>query len=142
MRYFVSLDKDGYVVSIKHTNSPMDFVELDLEQYDLSGLRKFAYKLGKDELIFDEDRYLDLTNKQTMKNNAKEVVELKKKLTDTDYIVARAFEEVMALKNPLTWVADVLVITLKYSRKYAETIANRSIWRARVEELENKATKK
>ena len=60
MRYFVSLDVNGYVVSIKHTNSILDFVELDLDQYDLSGVRKFAYKLGKDELIFDETRYQQL----------------------------------------------------------------------------------
>ena len=138
MRYYVTTDKDGYVLSIRHTNSRLDFAELDLTKYDLEGLRLHAHKLGRKELIFDEDKYLELLNKETIIENKKEVVELKRKLTETDYIVARAFEEVMALKNPLTWIADVLVITLKYSKKYAQTISDRTKWRERIEEIENR----
>ena len=132
MRYQVILDNDKYVVAIRHTGNPLfDFVELNLSEYDLEGLKLNAYKLGKDKLIFDEDRYNDLLNRQTQKNNKKEIADLKQKLTDSDYIVARAFEEVMALTNPLTWITDVIKITLKYSQKYREVIANRKAWRKR-----------
>ena len=66
-----------------------------------------------------------------------EITELQAKLTETDYIVSRAFEEVMSLTNPITWVADVIKIMIKYSAKYREVIANRKSWRERIEELRN-----
>lgn len=137
MKYFVNTDSKGYVVSIQHTNSSLDFIELDLTKYDLTGLRKFAYKLGKDKLIFDEEHYKELLNKYNIEENEKEIASLKIKLTETDYIVSRAFEEVMALSNPLTWVADVIKIMVKYSSKYKDVIKNRSTWRKRIEELQN-----
>lgn len=143
MRYEVITDSDKYVLNIRHTNNIFrDVVELDLSKYDLSGQRKYAYKLGKDELIFDEERYQELLNKQAQKSNQKEIVDLKQKLNESDYIVARAFEEVMQLSNPLTWIADVIKITLKYSQKYREVIANRKIWRERIEALENRLSKR
>lgn len=138
MKYFVSVDKDGYVLNIQHTNSPLDYLELDLDQYDLSGLRKFAHKIGKDKLVFDEDRYQDLLNKQTQKDNEKEIEELQQKLNESDYLVARTFEQVMELTNPITFVADVLKILAQFKAKYKEVIKNRQAWRTRIEELRNK----
>lgn len=139
MRYSIAFDKDGYVQSIYVTGNPRkDVYNLDLTKYDLTGLRKFAYKLKNNELVFDDDKYNSLVNEDIRKNNEKEIVTLKEKLTDSDYIVARAFEEVLALNNPLTWVADVIKISVKYSAKYKEVIANRKTWRERIEELQNK----
>lgn len=139
MRYSVSLDKEGYVQNIYRTGNPrLDVVDLDLSLYDLSGLRIHAYKLNKNELVFDEERYKLLIGKEETKANEKEVKTLKEKLNESDYIVARAFEEVMSLTNPLTWVADVIKIMVKYSSKYKEVISNRKIWRERIEELQNK----
>lgn len=138
MKYFVSIDKDKYVLNIQHTNSPLDYLELNLEDYDLTGLRKFAYKVGKDTLIFDEDRYLQLLNEQTLKDNEKEIAELQVKLNESDYLVARTFEQVMELTNPLTFVADVLKILAQFKAKYKDVIKNRQAWRTRIEELRNK----
>lgn len=139
MRYSITLDNDGYVQNIYRTGNPrIDVYELNLSRYDLTGLRLHAYRVGKNRLIFDEARYNLLLESEQVKSNEKEVKTLKEKLNESDYIVARAFEEVMSLTNPLTWVADVIKIMLKYSSKYKEVIANRKSWRERIEELQNK----
>lgn len=137
MRYSVTLDKDGYVQNIFKTGNPrLDVYDLDLSKYDLTGLRIMAYKLVKNELVFDENKYNELIKRESSKANEKEITTLKEKLTESDYIVARAFEEVMSLTNPLTWVADVIKIMIKYSSKYKEVISNRKSWRERIEELQ------
>lgn len=135
MRYEVILDKDGYVQIVRHTGTIRDFVELNLEDYDLSNNRIYAYKLGKNELIFDEKKYQEILDDIQHKEDEKEISNLKSFLTQTDYITARAFEEIMALDNPLTWVADVIKINIKYYRQYKDVIAERIKARKRIEEL-------
>ena len=137
MRYFISKDKDGYVCNIRHTNTRLDTIELNLDDYDLTGFRLFAYKVGKDKLVFDDIKYQELINEQQLKDNQKEIAELKEKLNESDYLVARTFEQVMELSNPLTWVADVIKITTQFNKKYKETIAKRKEYRKRIEELQN-----
>lgn len=138
MRYEIITNKDGYIEAIKHNlNEMKNIYELDLSKYDFSGLRKFAYKLEGKELVFDEEHYQFLINQQTQKSNIKEIEELKQKLNASDYLVARTFEQVMELSNPLTWIADVIKITADFRKKYKETISNRKKWREKIEELEN-----
>lgn len=138
MKYEVILDLRGYVSLIRHTGTIKDFVELNLEDYDLTEDRIHAYKLGKNELIFDENRYAEIQAEKQHKAGEKEVSELKAFLYETDYITARCFEEIMALDNRLTWIIDVLVITAKYTKQYKEVLAKRVWARARIEELENR----
>lgn len=133
MKYFISTDINGYVLTIKHTNSRLDFIELDLSQYDLSGVRIHAYKVGKDKLIFDEDRYEELVAQEQEIDNQKIIKNLKQKLNDTDYLVSRTFEQVMELNNPLTFIADVLKITTQFAKKYKEVIENRKAWREEIQ---------
>lgn len=139
MRYEIITDIDKYVSIIHHTNNPMrDIYELDLSQYDLDKIK--AYKLVGKELIFDEDKWNEIIEAKQKDLDNKEINLLQKQLNESDYIVARAFEEVMQLANPLTFVADLLKITLKYSIKYKEVIKNRKTWRERIEELRNGRT--
>lgn len=138
MKYQVITDADNYVQIIRHTGTKKDFVELDLSEYDLSNNKLHAYQLGKNQLIFDEKKYQEILDEIQEKADRKEISELKAFLNETDYITARAFEEIMALNNPLTWVADVIKINVKYSKQYASTITKRIWARNRIEELENK----
>jgi hypothetical protein len=138
MKYYVATDLDKYVLSIQHTGTIKDFVELDLDQYDLTEGRLHAYKLGKNKLIFDPARYEEIQYAEQKKKDMKEISTLKSFLYETDYITSRAFEEIMALNNPLTWIADVIKINVKYTKLYASTIAERSWARNRIEELERK----
>lgn len=135
MKYEVITDIQGYVQIIRHTGTKRDFVELDLDKYDLTEDRIFAYKLGKNELIFDEKRYQEILDAKQHKADLKEIAELKEKLNGTDWIMAKWVEEILALNNPLTWVADVIKINIKYMKEYSQTIADRKAWRERIEEL-------
>lgn len=133
MKYYVVTDNRGYVLTITHTNTKKDFVELDLSKYDLKKIR--AYKLGYNDLIFDKEEWDKIQKeRQTIINN-NEIKELEKKLYDSDYIIARWGEEIVALDNPLTWIADVIKINLKYSSMYKELLKERKTWRERIEEL-------
>lgn len=135
MKYEVITNNQGYVQIIRHTGTKRDFVELDLDKYDLTEDRIFAYKLGKNELIFDEKRYQEILDAKQHKADLKEIADLKEKLNGTDWIMAKWVEEILALNNPLTWVADVIKINIKYMKDYSQTIADRKAWRERIEEL-------
>lgn len=133
MKYTVYVDASGYVTSITQTGR--DFVELNLEDYDLSDGRIRAYKLGRNKLIFDEQEYQNILNARQKAQDEAEIKDLEQKLNDTDYIMARITEELLGLNNPLTWITDVIKLNVKYTKQYAEAIANRKKWRERIEEL-------
>lgn len=138
MKYNVVTDADGYVQIIRHTGTRLDFVELDLSKYDLTEDRMHAYKLGRNELIFDEAKYQEILNEKQKEADLKEIADLEQKLNDTDYIIARWGEEIVSLDKPLTWITDVIKINLKYASLYKEAFANRKRWRERIEELRSK----
>lgn len=138
MKYFVTVDARGYVVSIVHTGTIKDFADLNLEDYDITDGRIRAYKLGKNRLIFDEQEYQNILNDRQKAQDEAEIEGLEQKLNETDYIMARYTEELLGLNNPLTWITDVIKLNVKYTKQYAEAIANRKKWRERIEELRNK----
>lgn len=138
MKYEVITDAEGYVLAIQHTGTVRDYVELNLDDYDLTEDRVHAYKLGKNELIFDADKYEEICKEHEKEADFKEIAELKQKLTDSDYIIARWGEEIVSLENPLTWISDVIKINIRYTKEYKDAFANRRKWRARIEELEEK----
>lgn len=136
MKYNVTTDVRGYVLNIVHTGTIKDYVELNLDDYDLA--KKRAYKLGKNKLIFDQKEWERISSEKEKKADFKEVDELKSFLYETDYITSRAFEEILALTNPLTWVADVIKINIKYTREYAQTLTQRVKARNRIEKIYDK----
>ena len=138
MKYYVTTDLRGYVLSVVHTGTIRDYVELNLEDYDLTKIR--AYKLGKNKLIFDAEEWKRIEDENQHKADEKEISELEQKLADTDYIFAKYCEELLALDNPLTWISDVIKLNVRYTKQYAETIKNRKKWRERIEELRGNNT--
>ena len=135
MKYEVITDFEQYCQIIRHTGTFKDFVELNLDDYDLSDGRLYAYKLGKNRLIWDENKWQEILADRQAKADQKEIAVLKQNLNDTDYIMARWGEELISLTNPLTWVADVIKINIKYATMYKDALANRKRWRERIEEL-------
>lgn len=136
MKYFVSTDSRGYVLTIVHTGTIKDYVELNLDEYDLE--KKRAYRLGKNRLIFDEEEWERICNEEEYEADMKELAELKAYLEETDFYSLRAWEEIMALNNPITWVADVIKITIKYSKSYKVVLLKRiEAWK-RIDEIEEK----
>lgn len=137
MKYEVITDTQKYCQIIRHTGTIRDFVELNLDDYNLEDGRLYAYKLGKNRLIWDENRWQQILAQRQEKADQEEVKDLKQKLNETDYIMARWAEDIMGLDNRLTWIIDAIAISIKYSHMYAQTIADRKRWRERIEELEN-----
>lgn len=136
MKYDVTVDVRGYVLNIVHTGTIKDYVELNLDDYNLE--KKRAYKLGKNKLIFDPEEWKRISDEAQKKADFKEADSLKAFLYETDYIISRAFEEVLALTNPLTYVTDVIKIQIKYSKQYKEALKKRVVARTRIEEIEKK----
>ena len=136
MKYEVVTDRNGYCVFIRHTGTKLDFVELDLSKYDFTDGRMSAYKLGKDELIFDESKWREMSKNKIKEDDKVEILTLKQRLLETDYIAAKWLEEIISLDNPLTWIRDVIAINIKYSKEYRDTIRKRKLWRKRIKELE------
>lgn len=91
-RYNVITDDEGYVVLIRHTGSPRDFVELDLEDYDFSDDRLTAYKLTNNGLEFDQNKYDEIQNSKLEKENQVKIDQLQDKLDSTDYICVKNVE--------------------------------------------------
>ena len=77
MKYEVITDLEGYCLVIRHTGTIKDYVELNLDEYDLTDGRIKAYKLGKNKLIFDEKKWADIQSERQIIENKKEVSRLK-----------------------------------------------------------------
>lgn len=132
MKYTVNLDKNNYILSISHTLN--DDTEIDLSLLDTQYLN--AYRLINSEIILDEVKKTELIAEETRKNTETEINELKQKLNETDYIFSQELEEITALSNPVTFIADFIKILVSYSTKYKDIISNRKAWRDRIKELE------
>ena len=134
MKYYVTTDGSGYVLNITHTGTAKDFCELNLEEYDLTDDRKNAYKLGKNCLIFDEQRYTEIKKEKQDKEDKKEIEVLKKMLADTDWIMVKMAEDMI----PCTTFPQIRRVLSDTYAEHKETIDMRKVWRKRIEELENK----
>lgn len=135
--YQVIRDKSGYVDSVTEISVDQHIItsttKPDVEEYKLH-----AYKYRDGEFILDEEKEKEIEEQRKKDLIQRYVNELKGKLNESDYIIARAFEEVMALDNKLTWIVDVIKIMAKYTEKYKDDLANRKAWREEIEEIENK----
>lgn len=131
MLYTVNTDKDNFVLSLSHTVN--DDVEVDIKYIDIKYLN--AYQLIGNKLIMNQDRKSEIEAERNEEAKQTEIESLKKSLADTDYIVSETFENVLALNNPVTFISDFIKILAQFNRKYATVIANRKIWRDRIEEL-------
>lgn len=131
MLYTIDLDENNYILSVYH--DMYDNVELDLSQLDMDHIS--AYQYIDNTPVLDQAKYDAMIAEEEEIAKEKEIVELQHNLDSTDYIIARTFEEVMALNNPLTFVSDFIKILAQFKSQYADTLANRKTWRARIEEL-------
>lgn len=99
---------------------------------DFPDITEGWYKFVNNEFVIDEEKKAEIIAE---KEKEIEIIHLEKNLNDTDYIMASAFEEVMSLNNPITFISDFIKILVNYRSKYAEQLANRKAWRERIEEL-------
>lgn len=132
MLYTVNIDMNGFILSVSHTKN--DDTELDLDKMDMQHIN--AYKLTAEGFVLDEERLSALVEEEEQKAKEDEIAQLKEKLNQTDYIMAETFESIMALNNPVTFIADFIKVLVDFKQQYADAIENRKLWRQRIKELE------
>lgn len=131
MKYTLNLDENGFVLSIAHTMN--DDVEIDLTQIDFAFLN--AYQFVDGVLTLNAEKKAEIEAEQKQRADAEEIADLQSKLNETDYIISRTFEEIMALDNSVTFIVEFIKILKEFRTKYAEQLKNRKTWRQRIEEL-------
>lgn len=131
MLYTINTDKNNFVLSISHTTN--DNIDVDIDSIEPEYLN--AYELVGNKLIMNQDRKSEIETERNEEAKRTEIESLKKSLADTDYIVSETFENVLALDNPVTFISDFIKVMVQFNSKYATVIANRKIWRDRIEEL-------
>ena len=100
---------------------------------NMSDLCKGWYKFINGSFIVDDAKKNEIEAKEKDINRKSELEEL---LKNSDYIIARTFEQVMSCTNPLTFITDIIAIITKFSAQYGEVIANRQTWRDELEAME------
>lgn len=79
-----------------------------------------------------EDYVIDGGKAVYRPTRAKQILELKRKLEETDYIASKAIESIIESKD----VVSLLSALKRIGDEYAETLKKREEWRARINELE------
>lgn len=79
-----------------------------------------------------EDYVIDGGKAVYRPTRAKQILELKHKLEETDYIASKAIESIIGSKD----VVSLLSALKRIGDEYAETLKRRDEWRARINELE------
>ena len=132
MLYTVNLDNDNFVLSVAHT--PNDNVEIN----NLEDNKQYLHccRLIGNLLVIDRDKKAAYEAKIKKEETEKRKAELHSLLNESDYIIARTFEQVMSCTNPLTFITDIIAIITKFSAQYGEVIANRQTWRDELEAME------
>lgn len=131
-RYKIRYNDEGYVEAV---------IKTDGEDFDYEGQISFIpdichgwYKMENGALIVDEAKKAQIVEAA---NNAAEILDLKAKLKDSDGIIAETFETILSLDNSVTFIVDFIRILREFRAKYSVVLANRKVWRARLEELED-----
>ena len=127
MLYTVNLDKDNFILSVSHTKN--DNIELNLDELELAYLG--AYKLVDGKVTLDEDRKAEIQAEEHQTEVNEEIMELETQLAGTDEDLLSFVEDLFALKNPLTFISDMINLM----KKYATLVASRQTIREQIEEL-------
>ena len=131
-RYKIRYNDEGYVEAV---------IKTDGEDFDYEGQISFMpdichgwYKMENGTLIVDEAKKAQI---EKIRSDAQEILDLKAKLKNSDGIIAETFESILSLDNSVTFIVDFIRILREFRAKYSVVLANRKVWRARLEELED-----
>jgi len=129
-RYKLEINEDGYIIGFYTTLG---------DEFDYEGqMANFPFatrgwtKLVNGQLVEDLAKKAEILEKEA---TDLEISDLEEKLNSTDYIIARTFEDIMALDNSVTFIVDFIKIIRQFREKYKDALANRKTWRERIEEL-------
>ena len=127
MLYTITLDEDNYITSISHTAN--DDVELDLEKIELVYLNAYQYIDGV--LSFDEKKKAQIMEENEQADRFEQIEELYAQLKQSDEDLLEFIEELFSLKNPLTFISDMIALM----KNYATLVATRQDIRQQIKQL-------
>lgn len=132
MLYTINTDENNYILSISHTKND----NIEITNIDDVGEYLTCCKLKGTTLVIDETKKAEYETSKSKRATEERKAELRKLLNESDYLVARTFEQVMSCTNPVTFITDLIAITTKFGAKYGDVIANRQTWRDELEAVE------
>ena len=124
--YTVNLDENGYILSVSHTEN--DDTELNLDEMELEYLN--AYRLIDGKAVLDEKRKAELIAEKERQTKDEEIAELTEQLHSTDEDILDFVERLFSLKNPLTFISDMITLM----KDYSTLVANRQKIRKQIKE--------
>ena len=84
MIYYLNLDENNYLLSIAEFGGGIE-ADIDLANYDFSGIRLNAYKWESGSLVFDEERFNVLEAERIAQEEAeKEQVSYEQRIKDLE----------------------------------------------------------
>ena len=111
MLYTVILDENNYILSVANTKN--DDTELNLEEMELEYLN--AYQLIEGVAVLDEKRKAELIAEEEEEEKQTEIVVLTEQLESSDEDMLGFLEDMFSLKNPLTFISDLINLMKNYS---------------------------
>ena len=114
---------------IAHTKN--DDTELDLEKMETKYLA--AYQLIDGVAILDEDKKAELVKEEDEDEKQFKIITLTGQLKSSDEDLLDFIEQLFSLKNPLTFISDMLTLM----KNYTALVAERQSIRKQIKELQN-----
>lgn len=127
MKYSVITDKDGYITAVQKDEKGIEIVISDQFLRYMS-----CFKLDEGKVILDEEK-LQQTIAAESKDNR--IAELERMLAETDYIQNGLISGLLQLKNPVTFITDLIALLTSTLTEYPTIIAQRSEWIAELKSL-------
>ena len=127
MLYRITIDAEGFVLSIEQDEKG---IEIDPSKLDLDYLN--CYKLNENKLVLDEEKYNAVIASENKDRRISELIGL---LESTDYVQDGLISGLLQLKNPVTFITDLIALLTSTLTEYPAIIAQRSEWIAELKSL-------
>lgn len=127
MLYRITTDAEGFVLSIEQDEKG---IEIDPSKLDLDYLN--CYKLNENKLVLDEEKYNAVIASETKDRRISELIGL---LESTDYVQDGLISGLLQLKNPVTFITDLIALLNSTLTEYPAIIAQRAEWIAELKSL-------
>ena len=127
MKYRVLTDDNSFVTGLIE-----DEKGIEIDSQILNAVYLSAYQFINDKLVLNEEKYQQMkkTDEDTTRIN-----ELERMLAETDYIQDGLISGLLQLKNPLTFVTDLIALLTSTLTEYPAIIAQRAEWIAELKSL-------
>lgn len=130
--YYLSLDKDGYLLSVSLTGDGPAVETLD--GLDLSGNRIGAYRWDGDALTLDTEQLARLEAETRVRDVQERVAQLTAALRETDAVVLEALEGLFTV----TTITGFIAALVSAAKSVRATLEDRGRIREQIAELTNK----